>query len=262
VIGEVVARYRILEEIGRGSTGVVYKAQDTYMGRFAALKLIEEKYLEDREALIRFEREGRAASVLIHTNICSVFETGHWRNRPYIAMELLQGAPLSERIRAGPMAIAEVLGVAIPVVSALEVAHKLGIVHRDIKPANLFLTSRGQVKILDFGLAKFRRRGFTPLGDDSVTVATFVTMPGTMLGTYAYMSPEQVRGEAVDGRADLFSFGVVLHELSTGRLPAQGTPAAGMDARLCAVIARLIAPDREARFRDAGEARMALEKLR
>jgi serine/threonine protein kinase len=262
VIGEVVARYRILEEIGRGSMGMVYKAQDTFLGRFAALKLIAEKYLEDREALIRFEREGHAASSLVHPNICTVFETGQWRNRPYLAMELLQGAPLSERLRAGPMAIGELLSIAIPVTSALEAAHKLAIVHRDIKPANLFLTSRGQVKILDFGLAKIRRRHLAPLGDDMATVATFVTMPGTMLGTYAYMAPEQVLGEAVDGRADLYSLGVVLYEMATGTLPVRGAPMALLPGGLGPVIARLIAPDRHARYRGAGELREALEHLR
>jgi serine/threonine protein kinase len=262
VIGEVVARYRILEEIGRGSMGVVYKAQDTFLGRFAALKLIAEEYLEDREAVIRFERECHAASALVHPSICTVFETGRWRDQPYMAMELLQGAPLSEQLRAGPMAIGELLRIAIPVASALEAAHRLGIVHRDIKPANLFLTSRGQVKVLDFGLAKIRRRHLAPLGDDMATVATFVTMPGRMLGTYAYMAPEQVRGDAVDGRADLYSLGVVLYEMATGTLPVRGAPMAPVPRGLGPVIAGLIAPDRNARYRGAAEVREALEKLR
>jgi serine/threonine protein kinase len=262
VIGEVIGKYRILEEIGHGSMGVVYKAQDTFLGRFAALKLIAEKYLDDREALLRFEREGHAASALIHPNICTVFETGRWRDRPYLAMELLQGAPLSEQIHAGGMGIGEVLSIAIPVASALEAAHKLGIVHRDIKPANLFLTSRGQVKILDFGLAKMRRRHLAPVGEDMATVATFVTMPGTMLGTYAYMAPEQVRGEAVDGRADLYSLGVVLYEMSTGTFPVRGAPMAPLPDGLGPVISKLIAPDRNTRYRDAAEVREAFEKLK
>ena len=261
MIGEVVGKYRILELIGSGAMGAVYKAQDTFLGRFAALKLIAEKYLDDREALVRFEREGRAASALVHPNICTVFETGRWRDRPYLAMELLQGTPLSERISAGPVGIGELLCIAIPVTSALEAAHKLGIIHRDIKPANLFLTSRGQLKILDFGLAKLRRRHLAPLGDDAPTVATFVTMPGTILGTYAYMAPEQVRGEEVDGRADLYSLGVVLCEMATGRLPIHGTPMSPVPAGLGAVIERLIAPDRNARYPDAGALRADLEKL-
>ena len=230
MIGQVVGKYRIIEEIGRGSMGVVFKAQDTFLGRFAALKIIAEKCLDDREALVRFEREGQAASALVHPNICTVFETGRWRDRPYMAMELLQGAPLSEKLQAGRMSLAEVLNVAIPVASALEAAHKLDIVHRDIKPANLFLTTRGQVKVLDFGLAKMRHRHLAPLGDNTATVATFVTMPGTLLGTYAYMAPEQVRGEAVDGRADLYSLGVVLYEMLTGTLPVRGTSMAPLPA--------------------------------
>jgi serine/threonine protein kinase len=263
VIGEVVARYRILEEIGSGSMGIVYKAQDTFLGRFAALKLIAEKYLEDREALVRFEREGHAASALVHPNICTVFDTGRWRDRPYLVMELLQGSPLSERMHAGRMKLGEVLDIAIPVAGALEAAHRLGIVHRDIKPANLFLTSRGPVKILDFGLAKVRRGHQPPmLGEEMATMATFVTMPGTILGTYAYMAPEQILGEAVDGRADLYSFGVVLYEMATGALPVRGSPMAPLPDGLGAVIGRLIAPERNARYRDAAEACEALQTLR
>jgi serine/threonine protein kinase len=262
LIGEVIARYRILEELGRGSMGIVYKAQDTFLGRFAALKIIAEKFLDDREALLRFEREGHAASALVHPSICTVFETGRWRDHPYLAMELLEGAPLNQQNQAGRMGIGELLSIAIPVAGALEAAHRLGIVHRDIKPANLFLTTRGQVKILDFGMAKIKRRHLAPLGDDTATVATFVTMPGTILGTYAYMAPEQVRGEAVDGRADLFSFGVVLYEMATGTMPVRGASMASLPAGLGPVISRLIAPDRDHRYRDATELRDGLEKLK
>jgi serine/threonine protein kinase len=261
MIGEVVGKFRILEEIGSGSMGVVYRAQDTFLGRFAAVKIMADKYLEDREALVRFDREGRAASTLAHPNICTVFESGRWRNRPYLAMELLQGAPLNQQFRAGYMGIGELLSVAIPVASALEAAHKLGIVHRDIKPANLFVTSRGQVKVLDFGLAKMRRHHTQP-SDDMATIATFVTMPGTILGTYAYMAPEQVRGEDVDGRADLYSLGVVLYEMATGTVPLRGAPMAPLPEGLGPVIVRLIEPDRNARYRDAADAREALEKLK
>jgi serine/threonine protein kinase len=262
LIGETVSKYRIIEEIGSGSMGTVFKAQDTYLGRFAALKLIAEKYLEDREAVGRFEREGQTASALVHPNICTVFETGRWRNRPYMAMELLVGTPLSSRVHSGGMAIGELLGIAIPVAGALEMAHKQGIVHRDIKPANLFVTSRGQLKVLDFGLAKMKHRHHAPVGEEMATVATFVTMPGTILGTYAYMAPEQVRAEALDGRADLYSFGVVLYELATGMLPVRGAPMATIPGGLGPVIAKLIAPDRDVRYRDAAELLEALQKLK
>lgn len=252
-----------MAEIGSGSMGTVYRAQDTFLGRFAAVKLIAEKYLEDREALVRFEREGHAASALVHPNICTVFETGRWRERPYIAMELLQGMPLSDRIQSGRMEFGEAMDVAIPVLNALEAAHKLGIVHRDIKPANVFLTSRGQVKILDFGLAKVQRRHQPPiLGEEMATMATFVTMPGTMLGTYAYMPPEQVLGEAVDGRADLYSFGIVLHEMLTGTLPVRNSRIALLADGLGLVVGKLIAVDRNARYRDAAEVREALTRLK
>jgi serine/threonine protein kinase len=227
------------------------------------VKLIAEKYLEDREALVRFEREGRTASAMIHPNICTVFETGHWRDRPYIAMELLHGMSFGDRIHSGPIEFGEALGIAIPVLNALEAAHKLGIVHRDIKPANLFLTTRGQVKVLDFGLAKIHRyRQPAILGEEMATVATYVTMPGTMLGTYAYMPPEQVLGEAVDGRADLYSFGIVLHEMLTGTLPVRNTRIALLSDGLGLVVGKLIALDRKARYQDAAEVREVLQKLR
>lgn len=264
MIGEIVSKYRILAELGSGSMGTVYKAQDTFLGRFAAVKLMAEKYLDDREALLRFEREGRAASALIHPNICTVFDTGSWRNRPFLAMELLEGQTLSGRIQAGRLTLAEALPIAIPILSALEAAHKAGIVHRDIKPGNLFLTRRGTVKVLDFGLAKMKRQHETMLaaaaarGEEMPTAATFVTMPGTILGTLAYMAPEQVLGESVDGRADLYSFGVVLYEMLIGRLPIRDTPMDDLPDRLAPVIVKLLALDRNARYRDAAEVREAI----
>jgi eukaryotic-like serine/threonine-protein kinase len=263
MIGEIVSKYRILAELGSGSMGTVYKAQDTFLGRFAAVKLMAQKYHDDREALLRFEREGRAASALVHPNICTVFDTGSWRNRPFLAMEFLEGMTLGERIQAGRMTLAEALPIAIPVLGALEAAHKVGIVHRDIKPGNLFLTRRGAVKVLDFGLAKMKSRHESALtaahrGEDMPTVATFVTMPGTILGTLAYMAPEQVLGESVDGRADLYSFGVVLYEMLTGRLPIRGTPMDGLPVRMGPVIEKLLALDRDARYRGAAEVREAL----
>ena len=245
--------------------GEVYKAQDTFLGRFAALKLLAAKYLEDREALQRFEREGRALSALAHPNICTVFDTGTWCGRPFLAMEYLQGATLAERMRAGPMQPGEVLKVAIPVAGALEAAHGAGIVHRDIKPANLFLTDRGRVKVLDFGLAKMRTRFLAAnaaLADETATVVTFVTQPGTIIGTLAYMAPEQVNGQTVDGRADLYSLGVMLYEMCTGELPVRGAPMSAVCGVLGPVLARLIASDANARYSGAAELRKALGALK
>lgn len=263
MIGQVVSKYRVIAEIGRGSMGRVYKSVDIYLGRWAALKLMEARYAEDREALRRFEREGNVMAALAHPNICTVFEAGRWQEHPFLAMELLEGMPLSERMRAGRMTVEEAAAVGVPVASALAAAHAKGIVHRDIKPGNLFLTTRGQVKVLDFGLAKMKRTsppGSSAGGDAQPTVATFVTLPGTILGTLAYMAPEQVRGEAVDGRADLYSLGVVLYELCTGSLPI-GRAVTGAGA-LAPVIRRMIAADVTARYRDAQEVRQALENVK
>jgi serine/threonine protein kinase len=260
LIGETISKYRILSELGRGGMATVYKAQDIYLGRFAALKLISEEFRDDPEMRARFEREGQAASSLMHPNICTIFETGCWRERPYLAMELLEGTPLSERIQAGRLELPEILRIAIPVASALDAAHRKGIVHRDIKPGNLFLTRAGVVKVLDFGLAKRKSAAPAAAGPDAPTVVTFVTMPGAILGTLAYMSPEQVRGEAVDGRADLYSLGVVIFEMFSGTLPvfASSTP---VPPRLAEVLRKLMAPAPAARFQTAAEARKALEAL-
>ncbi len=258
--GELISKYRILGELGRGSMGTVYKAQDQYLGRLAALKLLSERYVDDREALRRFEREGRAASALAHPNICTVFDTGVWQGRPFLAMEFLEGMTLAERMKRGPLALAEVCCVAGSVASALAAAHAAGIVHRDIKPANLFLTSRGQVKVLDFGLAKMKRSHAMTVGapEETATVATFVTMPGTVLGTLAYMAPEQVLAQEVDGRADLYSLGVVLYEMCTGTLPVRGAPLATLPGRLRPIVEKLIARDRNERYAGASELLAAL----
>lgn len=259
MIGQVVGKYRVIAEIGRGSMGTVYQAQDVFLGRWAALKVMAAGYAEEREAALRFEREGNAMLALVHPNICTIFDIGRWQGRPFLAMELLEGMALSERMRAGRLTVEEAIEVAIPVAAALEAAHAKGIVHRDIKPANLFLTTRGQVKVLDFGLAKMKPHT-APLspaaGDAAPTVATFVTLPGTILGTLAYMAPEQVRGEAVDGRADLYSLGVVLYEMCTGALPMGGSAAGTGD--LEPVVSKMIAADAGARYQGAGEVRRAL----
>jgi non-specific serine/threonine protein kinase len=237
--------------------GTVYQAQDTLLGRIVALKILAEKYLEDREALLRFEREGNAASALLHPNICTVYEIGKFASRPYLAMEFLEGHTLAVRIQAGAMRVEEALPIAIATLDALDAAHRAGIVHRDTKPANLFLTTRGQLKVLDFGLAKMKRPFPTasPLSEDAPTRATFVTSPGTILGTLAYMSPEQAFGSAVDGRADVYSLGVVLYEMCTGRLPLRGSKPAALPEGLNSVIERMIALDLRTRYQTAAAAR-------
>ena len=261
MVGQNFSKYRILEEIGSGSVGTVYKAQDTFLGRFAALKVMAEKYLDDREAVLRFEREGNAASSLMHPNICTVFDIGKYANRPYLAMEFLQGQTLATRIQTGPLPPQEVVRLGVAALGALEAAHRAGIVHRDIKPANLFLTAGGQLKVLDFGLAKIKPQPRPMmLGDDAPTVATFVTSPGTILGTLAYMAPEQVLGSAVDGRADLYSLGIVLYEAATGRLPLRGSRIPPLEGTLGQVIAKLMELEVNARYQSAAEARHALSR--
>ncbi len=259
MIGQMVSKYRIVEEIGRGAMGIVFKAQDRYLGRFAALKILAEKLASDPEMLYRFEREGGAASALNHPNICTVFETGSWRGRPYLAMELLTGQALDDRLAAGPIPIPQLVGIAIGVSSALEAAHAIGVVHRDIKPANLFLTAAGQVKILDFGLAKMQLPA-TPISEDTPT-APVLTRHGTVVGTYAYMSPEQACSEPLDGRADLFSLGVVLYELATGLLPIRGLENTdALPAGLGPIVIKLMAADPNLRYQTAREAREAFQR--
>jgi serine/threonine protein kinase len=260
MIGQTVSKYRILEEIGRGAMGIVFKAQDTSLGRFVALKILAEKLVNDPEMLGRFEREGGAASALHHPNICTVFEAGSWQGRPYLAMELLTGQALDDRLASGPIPAGQLIEIAIGITSALEAAHAIGVVHRDIKPANLFLTTSGQVKVLDFGLAKVRPPA-TPLGDDAATIAMFATRKGTILGTLAYMSPEQVCCEPLDGRADLYSLGVVLYELATGQLPGRGSATIdALPAGLGPIVAKLISRHAHMRYQTAREAREALQR--
>jgi eukaryotic-like serine/threonine-protein kinase len=260
MIGQTVSKYRILEEIGRGAMGIVFKAQDMFLGRFAALKIIAEKLVSDPEMLGRFEREGGSASALNHPNICTVFETGSWQGRPYLAMELLTGQALDHRLAAGPIPPRQLIEIAIGVTSALEATHAIGVVHRDIKPANLFLTATGQVKVLDFGLAKVKPLAVR-LADDAPTAALFATRQGAILGTLAYMSPEQVCCEPLDGRADLYSLGVALYELATGELPVRGSEnMAALPAGLGPVVAKLMAGDARLRYQTAGEAREAFQR--
>jgi serine/threonine protein kinase len=294
MLGRVVTHYRILEKLGSGGMGVVYKAEDTKLGRFVALKFLPKALAEEPLALERFEREARAASSLDHPNICTVHEFGEHEGQPFIVMQLLQGKTLKERI-AGPMFKAnELLDLGIQVADGLEAAHAKGIVHRDIKPANVFITTSGQAKILDFGLAKLAPVGAglvpargRPQGVPQPQASTpameedSLTNPGAVFGTVGYMSPEQARGESLDPRTDLFSFGAVLYEMATGRLPFQGTSAAEVFAEILhsspepitdsnpnfppaleGVVNKALEKDRDLRYQHASEMKADLKRLR